>query len=366
MRAAIVEQVPGVPTIDELEVDAPGVGEVLLRVAACGVCHSDVHALHGSHMAFPVPFVPGHEPAGVVEAVGPGVRHLSPGDPVVASLTAFCGHCARCLSGEPIRCTAQHETARTADAPPRLRRGDQAVHAFVGVGGFAERMLVHQHNVVAIDPALPLERACLLGCGVMTGFGAVANTARVTAGATVAVLGCGGVGLAAIQAARIAHASRIVAVDVDGEKLELARRCGASDVVDATRDEPVAAVQALVPGGVDHAFEAIGRPDTARQALALTGPGGTLTMVGLMAPGDTLTVGGMDLMMGKTVQQSLMGSGRLVVDIPQLVEHALAGRLDLDVMVGRERPLDELPAALAELEAGASLGRTVITFAPPD
>jgi S-(hydroxymethyl)glutathione dehydrogenase/alcohol dehydrogenase len=362
VRAAVVEEIPGTPVISDVEVDEPGIGEVLVRVVACGVCHSDVHALSGAHIGFPVPFVAGHEPAGVIEAVGPGVRHLEPGDHVVASLSAFCGHCAQCQSGNPMRCSGRDEVARPADAPPRLRRGGEAMHQFVGLGGFAETLLVHQHNVVAIDPALPLTRACLLGCGVLTGFGAVHNTARVEPGATVAVLGCGGVGLAAIQGARIAHARRIVAVDVDDEKLALAQRCGATDVIDATHDDPVAAVQALVPGGVNHAFEAIGRPATAQQALALTGPGGTLTLVGLLEPAEQLVVSGMDLMMGKTVQQSLMGSGRLVADIPLLVEHALAGRLDLDAMVSRERGLDELSAALDELDAGRVLGRTVITF----
>jgi S-(hydroxymethyl)glutathione dehydrogenase/alcohol dehydrogenase len=362
VRAVLVEDLPGKPVLADIEVDEPGIGEVVIRVVACGVCHSDLHALTASHVAFPLPFVLGHEPAGVIEAVGAGVSGLRAGDHVVACLAGFCGHCAFCATGEPNRCTGRNELSRSADAPPRMRRGDQAVHQFAGLGGYAERLLVHQHNVVRIDPALPLARACLLGCGVVTGAGAVWNTAKVREGSTVAVIGAGGVGLAAIQAARISYARRIIAVDLDDEKLALAQRCGATDVVNALRDDPVAQVQALAPEGVDYTFEAIGRPATAQQGLGMTGPGGSLTMVGILEPNDQITVTGLDLVMGKAVQQSLMGSTRFVADIPVLVEHALAGRFDLDAMVSSERGLHNVPHALDELDAGRVLGRTVIVL----
>jgi S-(hydroxymethyl)glutathione dehydrogenase/alcohol dehydrogenase len=362
MRAALLESLPGRPVIADVDVDEPAANEVAVRIVACGVCHSDVHVLRGSRQSYPLPFVLGHEPAGVVEAVGPGVRHLQPGDHVVACLAGFCGHCVRCVTGDAHRCANRHELARPSDAPPRLRRGEEAVQQFVGLSGFAERLLFHQHSVVRIDPALPLERACILACGVVTGAGAVWNTAGVTDGETVAVIGAGGVGLSAVQAARVNYASRIVAVDVDDEKLELARRCGATDVVNATRDDPVAAVHAIVPGGVDHSFEAIGRASTAQQALAMIGRGGTCTIIGVLDPAESLTVGSADLMMGKTVRQSLMGSARFVVDIERLVTHALAGRFDLDGMISSERSLDELPTALDDVDAGRVLGRTVITF----
>jgi len=362
MRAAVVESVPGKPSIDNIDVDEPGPGEVIVRVEACGVCHSDVHSLQGHVVVFPVPFVLGHEPAGVVEAVGPGVHHVRPGDHVVACLSVFCGHCANCVVGNTQHCLRGDEFARAADAAPRLRRGDEAVHQHCGLGGFGEFMLISQNNVVKIDETMPLERACLLGCGVLTGVGAVLNTAQVREGATVAVIGCGGVGLAAIQGARLRYATRIIAIDVDDAKLELARRCGATDVVNATRDDPVAAVQSLTNGGVDYAFEAIGRVPTAQQALAMTGRLGTTTLVGILDRPEQLTVTGLDLVMGKTLRQSLMGSARFMADVPRLVEHALAGRLDLDVMVSSERTLDDLPAALEELDAGEVLGRTVIVF----
>ncbi len=361
MRAAVVDSMPGTPRIGEVEIDAPGIGEVLVKVVASGVCHSDVHALHGHGIAFPVPFVLGHEPAGVVEAVGPGVRHLRPGDHVVACLSVFCGHCANCVTGKSYRCFTD-DFARGPDAPSRLSDERGPVHQFVSLGSFAEHMLVSQNNVVKVDPALPLERACLLGCGVLTGVGAVLNTAQVPVGATVAVVGCGGVGLAAIQGARLAYAKRILAVDVDDAKLDLALRCGATDVVNATRDDPVTAVQSITAGGVDHAFEAIGRPQTVQQALGMVGFGGTLTVVGIVDFADQFTFTGADLLMGKRIQQSLMGSNRFAADIPMLVEHALAGRLDLDAMVSTERALDDLPATLAELEAGTVLGRAVVVL----
>ena len=253
-------------------------------------------------------------------------------------------------------------TEIASDAPSRLFNDDGPVHQFVSLGSFAEYMLVSQNNVVKIDPSLPLSRACLLGCGVLTGVGAVLNTAEVPAGATVAVIGCGGVGLAAIQGARLSYAKRIVAVDVDDTKLDLARRCGATDVVNASRDDPVAAVQTITGGGADFVFEAIGRQETVQQGLGMVGFGGTLTVVGIVDVADQFSFTGADLLMGKRIQQSLMGSNRFAADIPMLVDHVLAGRLDLDAMVSTERSLDDLPSTLAELEAGKVLGRAVITL----
>jgi S-(hydroxymethyl)glutathione dehydrogenase/alcohol dehydrogenase len=361
MRGAVVDTVPGVPTVRDVNIDEPRIGEVLVRVVACGVCHSDIHGLHGVGMVHPSPFVLGHEPAGVVEAVGEGIKHLRPGDHVVACLSVYCGHCTHCLTGNSYRCFTD-EFLRAEDAPARLSDDAGLVHQFVGLGGFAEQMLVSQHHLVKIDEALPLERACLLGCGVLTGIGAATRTAQVTPGSSVAVIGCGGVGLSVIQGSRLAYAEQIIAVDVDDEKLELARKNGATDVVNAAHDEPVAAVQSLTRGGANFAFEAIGRAPTIQQAIAMTGFGGVFTSVGILDLGAQLTIGGLDLLTGKRIQQSLMGSNRFGADIPVLVKHALAGRLDLDVMVSTERPLDEVPAALDDLEAGRVLGRSVIVL----
>lgn len=360
-RAALVESMPGEVRIDTVDVADPGFGEVLVRTAASGVCHSDLHALHGHGMAFPTPFVLGHEPSGVVEAVGPGVKHLKPGDHVVACLSAFCGHCAKCVTGRSYQCFTD-DFARGADEASRLSRDGAVVNQHVGLGSFSEYMLVGQHNVVKIRKDMPLDRACLLGCGVLTGVGAVLNTAQVQPGATVVVVGVGGVGLSVVQGARLAHASTIVAVDLDDMKLALASSLGATHTVNARTTDAVAAVQQLTRGGADHVFEAIGNPTAAQQGLAMAGFGGTLTVVGILDVAAQLTVSGLDLMMGKRLQQSMMGSNRFVADIPLLVEHYLAGRLDLDHMVTARVALDELPGVLADLDAGRVLGRTVVTF----
>lgn len=361
MRAAVVEAVPGHATIGTVEIGEPGIGEVLLRTVATGVCHSDLHALHGGGMAFPTPFVLGHEPAGVIEAVGLGVRHLKPGDHVVACLSAFCGHCERCVTGRSFQCFTD-EYARRDGEPSRLSRNGEVVHQHIGLAGFAEYMLVGQNNLVKIRDDMPLDRACLLGCGVLTGVGAVLNTAQVPSGATVAVIGAGGVGLSVIQGARLANAAMIVAVDLDDEKLALAAALGATHTVNASNVDAVAQVVALTRGGASYVFEAIGNATTVQHGLAMTGGNGTLTVVGIVDTGASFTVSGLDLMMGKKVQQSMMGSNRFVADIPRLVHHYLAGRLDLDHMVGATATLDELPRVLDDLEAGRVLGRTVITY----
>lgn len=363
-RAAVIESMPGEVRVDTVEVAEPAIGEVLVRTAASGVCHSDLHALHGHGMAFPTPFVLGHEPSGVVEAVGPGVKHLKPGDHVVACLSAFCGHCAKCLTGRSFQCFTD-DFARAPDQPSRLSRNGAPVHQHVGLGSFSEYMLVGQHNVVKIRKDMPLDRACLLGCGVLTGVGAVLNTAQVAPGASVAVIGVGGVGLSVVQGARLAHASKIIAIDVDDEKLALATSLGATHTVNVREVDAVAAVQQHTRGGADHVFEAIGNATTVQQGLAMTGGGGTLTVVGIVDVAATFTVSGLDLMLGKRVQQSMMGSNRFVADIPLLVEHYLAGRLDLDHMVTARVGLDDLATVLGDLDAGRVLGRTVVTFGAP-
>lgn len=362
MQAAVVETVPGEPVITSVDIDEPGVGEVLVRTAATGVCHSDLHALHGAGMAFPTPFVLGHEPSGVVEAVGPGVRHLKPGDHVVACLSVFCGHCERCVTGRSFQCFTD-EFARTAEEPSRLSRSGSAVNQHIGLAGFAEYMLVSQNNLVKIRNDMPLDRACLLGCGVLTGVGAALNTARVAPGSKVVVIGVGGVGLSVVQGARLTNAGTIVAVDIDDEKLALARSLGATHAVNArTSNDAIAEVQSITKGGGDFVFEAIGNATTVQQGLAMTGGNGTLTVVGICDLSAAFTVTGVDLIMGKKIQQSMMGSNRFVADIPRLVEHYLAGRLDLDHMVGATKPLSELPQVLRDLEAGTVLGRTVIAY----
>jgi S-(hydroxymethyl)glutathione dehydrogenase/alcohol dehydrogenase len=358
VRAA-VQLARGEPlTLADVAVDAPGAREVLVRTAAAGVCHSDAFAAEG-RFPFAHPAVMGHESAGVVEAVGAEVTYVAPGDHVTTCLSVFCGSCEMCLSGRPYLCDKQGTRRRPGEAP-RLRLDDAPLHAFEELGSFAEALLVHEHAVVKLDPAMPLETAALLGCGVTTGLGAVLNTARVPAGASVAVVGCGGVGLSAVQGARIAGAARIVAVDTRATKLDVARAFGATDVVDATAGDPVAQVLERTGGGVEHSFEAVGSAATAEQAFGMLRPGGTCTVIGVLA-GSTVRLDGLTLNWERRIQGSLMGSNRFRIDIPRYVDLYLQGRLRLDDLVTARITLDDLVGALGTLHGGEGT-RTVVTF----
>ena len=301
----------------------------------------------------------GHESAGVVEAVGAEVTYVAAGDHVTTCLSVFCGACEMCLSGRPYLCDKE-ATRRRAGERPRLSVVGEPVHAFEELGSFAELLLVHEHAVVRVDPAVPLEIAALLGCGVTTGLGAVLNTARVPAGATVAIVGCGGVGLSAVQAARLCGASRIVAVDTLPEKLELARALGATDVVDATAGETAEQVLELTGGGVEFSFEAVGSAATVEAAFATLRPGGTCTVIGVLA-GSTVRLDGMTLNWDRRIQGSLMGSNRFRIDIPRYVELYLQGRLRLDDLVSSHITLEELVGSIGALHGGEGT-RTVVTF----
>ena len=359
MKAAVLHEVPGTLSVEEVQIDGPGPGEVLIRTVAAGICHSDLHFLEGK-MGHPTPTVLGHESAGVVEAVGEGVRHVQAGDHVVTCLSVFCGHCDSCLTGRPWRCFTD-ESARSADAPSRLRNQAGPLWQFLNLSSFAEQMLVGENAVVRIRDDMPLEQASLLGCGVMTGLGAVFNTARVRPGETVSVTGCGGVGLACIQGARIAGAGRIIAVDRVAGKLETARELGATDVVDASATDPVEAVRELTAGGVEHAFEAIGLPVTVEQSIAMLAGDGTATVVGMMPADAEVRVKGSDFMAAKHIQCSIMGSNRFRVDIPRYVNFYLDGRLKLDQMISARRPIEEINLAFDDMKA-ATVARSVIVL----
>ena len=358
MKAAIFHAANTLLTIEDVEIAEPIDHEVLVRVAAVGLCHSDLHAADGS---LPVlgPAILGHEVAGVVERVGPSVRSLQPGDHVVVCLSFHCGHCRQCLTGHANRCD-DPGAARTAAELPRVRLGDRGVYPFAQIGGFAEQVLVHESGCVAIRRDMPLDRACLISCGVTTGFGAVTRTARVEPGETVAVIGCGGVGLAAVNGAEVAGAGRIIAIDRLAAKAELARTFGATDAIDASSDDVPAKVMALTDGrGVDHAIEAIGRADTVELAFSLLAKGGTATVVGVVPPGVKVALPGIDFLREKRVQGSLMGGVRPAIDIPRYVDLYMQGRLKLDELISRRRPLAEINEGLSDLAAGA-LARTVI------
>ena len=359
MRAAVLEQVPSDLVIDEVDIDVPTGREVLIRTAATGVCHSDLHFVEGKY-PYPVPGVLGHEAAGVVEAVGPDVTHVVPGDHVITCLSLFCGQCEYCLAGRPNLCS-QASLRRPKDAKPRLSRGGQPINQFAELASFAELMLTHENATVKINPDMPLDRAALIGCGVTTGLGAVFRTARVEPGETVAVIGCGGIGLNCVQGARIAGAGRIIAVDMVSSKLDLARTFGATDVVDASEGDAVQQVMEMTRSGVHHAFEAIGLKQTAEQAFNMLARGGTATVIGMIPFGTKVEIDGFQLLSEKRMQGSNMGSNRFRIDMPRYVDLYLQGRLLLDELVSARIALDEVNQAFDAMRKG-EVARSVIVF----
>lgn len=346
--------------IGEIELGDPGPREVVIRTAFAGICHSDLHFIEGK-FPMPAPAVLGHESSGIVESVGSDVSYVEPGDHVITCLSVFCGICEHCLSGFPNRCGGR-ATDRPKGSPPRLSRNGDPVQQFAHLSSFAEKMLVHENAVVKIRKDMPLDRAALIGCGVTTGVGAVLRTADVEPGSTVVVIGCGGIGLAAINGAAIASAGRIIAIDRLQGKLELAKRFGATHVIDASEQDPVEAVRELVGRrGVDYSFEAIGLKETAEQAWAMLGVGGTATIIGMVPLGIKIEVPGYELLQEKKLQGSMMGSNRFRTDMPMLVDFYLAGKLELDAMISSRIKLDEINQAMDALKTG-EVARQVIAF----
>lgn len=361
MKAAILYEAGKPLEIADIRVAKPGPREVLIRTAAVGVCRSDLHFVDGA-FPHPVPTVPGHEAAGVIEAVGSDVAHLKVGDHVITFFTVFCGSCEMCVTGRPSLCV-DPSTRRPADAEPRLSLDDgTALAPFLNLSAFAEQMLVHENACVAISKDMPLDRAALLGCAVITGAGSVFNDSRVRPGESVAVIGAGGIGLAAINAARIAGAGTILALDPVAEKRELALKLGATHALDAMAEGLAKDVLKLTGGGVHYAIEAVGRPNTAELAWNILRRGGTATILGMIAPGNNVSLPGPTFLTGKKIQGSLLGSTRFPIDMPRLVQMYLDGLLDLDTMVAERIRLEDVNDALEKLRKGDSV-RSVIEFA---
>ena len=358
MKAAVFHGPHQPLTIEDVEIAKPIAREVLVRVVASGVCHSDLHFVDGFY-PFPTPAILGHEAAGIVEAVGPYVTDLKPGDHVIACLSVFCGQCTYCLTGRTYLC--QTKLGRSPNEPPKLAWKGAPVNQFANLSAYAEQMLVHENGLVRVRDDMPLDRAALIGCGVTTGVGAVLNTARVEAGATVAVFGAGGVGLAAIQGARIAGAGMIIAVDVFESKLATARELGATHTVDASTTDPVKAIRQLTNGGVEYSFEAIGLKKAAEQAFDSLRPGGTATVVGMIPVGQKVELDGPAFLREKKIQGCTMGSNRFKVDMPKYVEFYREGRLRLDEMITRRGRLDDVNEAFRAMKAG-EVARTVLMF----
>jgi S-(hydroxymethyl)glutathione dehydrogenase / alcohol dehydrogenase len=360
VKAAILREVRTPLEIGEAQADKPGPREVLIRTAACGLCHSDLHFIEGSY-PHPLPCIPGHEAAGIVEAVGSEVRTVKPGDAVVTCLSVFCGHCEYCVTGRMALCPGA-DTRRPKGAPPRIAASDGSpIAQMLNLSAFAEMMLVHEHACVAIDPDMPLEKAAVIGCAVTTGAGTVFNACKLTPGESVAVIGCGGVGLATINAARIAGAGRIIAADPLPEKRALAEKLGATDTVDPTAEGAAAQIVEMTKGGVDHAIEAVGRPASAALAVKSLRRGGTATILGMMPLDQQVGLGAMDLLSGKRLQGAFMGANRFPVDIPRLVDFYLRGLLDLDTIVSDTIPLEQVNDGFERMKKG-DVARSVVVF----
>ncbi len=345
--------------VEEVDLRGPGPGEVGVRVAACAICHSDLAYMHGA-WGGDLPAVYGHEAAGVVEEVGDGVIDVQPGDPVVVTLIRFCGRCRQCLRGLPAFCERMSDFAISQHPPLSTSEGGPVFHG-LRTAAFAERVTVHASQVVPVPHDLSLESASLLACGVITGVGAVLNTARVEAGSTVAVIGTGGVGLNTVQGALLAGASRIVAVDLVDHKLDVARSFGATDTLNGSRDDVAAAVEELTEGrGLDYAFVAVGAGVAIEQALGLIGTGGTVVLVGLATGAQVAFDAESVADRGQRIIGSKMGSTRPRLDIPPLVELYRKGRLKLDELVSGRYPLAEINEAIASAERGEALRSVVV------
>lgn len=360
MKAAVLIEAGKPLQIEQINISNPGPHEVLIRTAACGLCHSDLHFIEGTY-PHPLPAIPGHEAAGIVEAVGSEVRTVKVGDAVVTCLSAFCGHCEYCVTGRMSLCLGG-DTRRKPGEAPRLTRPDGSmVSQMLNLSAYAEMMLVHEHACVAIDPEMPLDKASVIGCAVTTGAGTIFNACKVTPGETVAVIGCGGVGLATINAAKIAGAGRIIAADPIPEKRALAMKLGATDVVDAMADDAAKQIQELTKGGVDHAIEAVGRPASGELAVKSLKRGGTATILGMMPLQHSVGLSAMDLLSGKKLQGAIMGGNRFPVDIPRLVDFYMRGLLDLDSIISETIPLERINEGFDQMKRGDA-ARSVIVF----
>jgi S-(hydroxymethyl)glutathione dehydrogenase/alcohol dehydrogenase len=339
---------------------------VLVRVAASGVCGSDLHVVHGRSVIDAFPMVLGHEGAGVVEAVGDGVTAVDEGDHVVLALYGPCGECAECRTGRFVLCDGAARVAaisgRMADGSTRLHlEGGDPVHPMVGVGSLAEVAVLRDDQVVRIDPSIPLDLVCLAGCGVTTGLGAVFNVADVRPGESVAEVGCGGVGLNVVQGARIAGAATIVAIDTNPKKLALARELGATDAVDPTGSTVADAVRSVVPRGVDAAFEVVGVAQLVADTFLATRPGGRCVMVGSPPAGEPIPIDGRALFGERRLLGTTGGSNVPARDIPRIARLYEEGLLDLDTLVSARRPLDDFAESIAETERG-DVARSVVVM----
>lgn len=361
MRAAVLRELGTPIAIEDVAISEPRAGEVGLEIAASGICRSDLSVTDGT-LKSPLPVVLGHEAAGVVTSLGPGVDQLAVGDRVVVALTPSCGECLFCQEGAPNRCLAMVPGmifSTMGDRTTRLRTGDETIYQLCGVASFAEKAVVDARACIPVGDDIPLDRACLLGCGVLTGAGAALNTPEVGPGASVAVIGCGGVGLAAIQGARIAGAEAIFAVDIDPVKRELAMELGATEALDGAGDVQ-GAVRKRTGLGVHVAIEAIGKSETIETAWEILRPGGTALIIGMPRSGEKIPIRAGGLFLERRLVGSVYGGADPRRDVPLLLEHVREGALRLDPLVTAELPLSGVAEALEALRAGRGARHVIV------
>jgi S-(hydroxymethyl)glutathione dehydrogenase/alcohol dehydrogenase len=360
VKAAVLRESGRALSVEDLELPALAPGQVRVRLAATGVCHSDLSVARGA-IPGALPAVLGHEGAGVVAEVADGVSQLAPGDHVVLSWVVPCRRCFYCVRGHTELC--EHGMDHAFAGPYARDRDGAGVFSTFGTATFGEETIVPANAAVPIDPEFPLDLAALVGCGVVTGIGAVVHSACVRPGESVAVIGCGGVGLSALQGARLAGASPIIAIDRVPAKLDLARRCGATETVDASTQDAVAAVRDLTAGrGADHAIEVVGSPATMQSAFTMTRRAGTVTLVGASAMGDVVTFGAMQMMVdAKTVRGCVYGSTDPQRDFPEMLRLHSAGKIDLALLVSGHIALGEIDDAFSAMERGET-ARTIVVY----
>jgi S-(hydroxymethyl)glutathione dehydrogenase/alcohol dehydrogenase len=356
MKAAVLREVNKPLVVEEVAFEDPKPGQVLVKTAASGVCHSDLHFVEGL-WPVPLPAILGHEAAGVVEKVGPDVTYVQEGDHVILLFVPFCGACKFCATGQPYLCGEGRKRGGTS-----LKIGDQSIQPFLSMSSFAEYMVVPETGLVKIRKDVPMNVAALVGCGVMTGVGAAINTAKVEPGAACVVIGTGGVGLNVIQGAALAGAERIIAVDINTNKLEMAREFGATHVIDASKEDPVLKVVEMTGGiGADYAFEVIGIPSAIQQAFAMIRRGGTAVVVGMAPLGSEVTLPAPGFLMEKNILGCTYGSTRARYDMPRILDLYMAGKLKLDELVSRTYPIEGINDAFAAMKNG-EVARSVISF----
>ena len=347
--------------IEELELQDPKENEVLVKLVGAGICHSDYHYVDGHIKPRNLPLVMGHEGSGIIEKIGSSVKSVLPGDKIIFSMDAMCGFCKNCTNGLPTLCTTYGRTVTMPDGTTRFSKNNTPIYQSNGVGTYSEKTVVPEDTVVKVSDETPLEKACLIGCAVITGIGSVVNRAKVEKGSNVAVFGCGGVGLNVIQGSVFSSASIIIAVDTNEFKLKKAIEMGATHTINPDKNNPVEAIIDITHGGVDYAFEVVGFPKILSQAFKSTSPGGTAVMVGVQPPDAKISVDCFDLLMDRSLIGAYHGTAKPRIDFQWLLDLYKTGRLNLDGLISKQRPLSEVNEAFEDMNAG-KVARSIISF----